>query len=392
MTENMAALRLEGEALQEKLVSYRRTLHRYPELKMDCPRTEAQIAAWLEALGAEDIRTGIGGRGVSCVIRGEMPGKCLGLRADCDGLPIKEETVLPFASENGNMHACGHDAHTAMAIGAAELLLKHKSELKGSVKVFFQPFEEGDGGAKAMLKDGIFTDPKVDAVIGMHNGCNIGSSYVSGDILVTPEPTSANIFAYKAVFHGTGGHVCWANESVNPVYMACEAALAIRDLKPADSRAVNAVTIIEGGVRNNVIPDTCAIEGSIRSFDRTEHLRMRDSARRTAESIAKKYGGSVEFITSIDLMNTVNDRTMYESFRETADRIYPEQGCRLLDPVPLIGEDFARYTDVVPGFYFMLCGRKKDAQYPHHSPKFDLDEAILAKGAVLLTAFALSWQ
>lgn len=392
MSIDLKALRTEGERLQEKLVSYRRTLHQYPELKMDCPWTEEKIASYLEAMGAEEIRRGIGGHGVCCVIRGAQSGKCLGIRADCDGLPIQEETGLPFASKNGNMHACGHDAHTAMALGAAELLIRHKQELKGCVKVFFQPYEEGDGGASRMIADGVLDNPHVDAVIGLHNGCNINAPYVSGDILVTPNPTSANIFAYKAIFHGTGAHVCWSHESVNPVYMACEATLKIRDLLPAGSRAINAITIIQGGMRNNIIPDICSIDGSIRSFDRAEHLIMRDGARKVAKEIAKKYGGSVDFITNIDLMNTVIDRDMFESFCIVADRLYPEQGCRRLDPVPMIGEDFARYTAVVPGLYFMLCGKKKGAQYPHHSSKFDLDEAILSKGSSLLASFALTWQ
>lgn len=392
MSMDLDALRAEGEALQDKLVSYRRELHRHPELKMDCPWTEGKIVEYLNAIGAEEIRTGIGGHGVCCVIRGSLPGRCLGIRADCDGLPVREETGLPFASVNGNMHACGHDAHTAIALGAAELLIENKAEIKGCVKVFFQPYEEGDGGASRMIADGLLENPHVDAVIGLHNGCNLNAPYVSGDILVTPEPTSANIFAYKATFHGTGGHVCWSHESVNPVYMACEAALRIRDLLPEGSRAINTVTVIQGGVRNNIIPDTCSIEGSIRSFDRAEHLLMRDGAEKIAEEAAGKYGGSVEFTTSIDLMNTVNDKDIYETFCSVADRVYPEQGCRLLEPVPMIGEDFARYTDVVPGFYFMLCGKKKDARYPHHSSKFDLDESILSKGAVLMAAFALNWQ
>lgn len=392
MDFDLKILRTESEALQDKLVSYRRVLHEHPELKMECPWTEEKIVSYLKVIGAEEIRKGIGGHGVCCVIRGAYPGKCLGIRADCDGLPIREETGLPFASVNGNMHACGHDAHTAMALGAAELLIRHKQDLKGCVKVFFQPFEEGDGGASRMIADGVLENPHVDAVIGLHNGCNINAPYVSGDILVTPEPTSANIFAYKAVFHGTGAHVCWSHESINPVYMACEATLKIRDLLPPGSRSINAVTIIQGGVRNNIIPDTCTIEGSIRSFDRAEHLLLRDGAKKVVEEIAKKYGGSFDFITNIDLMNTVNDRAMFESFCTMANRMYPEQGCRLLDPVPMIGEDFARYTVLIPGLYFMLCAKKKDAKYPHHNPKFDLDEAVFSKGSALLAGYALTWQ
>lgn len=349
------ALKKRGEELQSTIVAYRRALHAYPELKMDTPQTEAQIVRFLEEMGVDEIQKGVGGHGVSAMIRGELPGKCLAIRADCDGLPIREETGLPFASMNGNMHACGHDSHTAMALGAARLLLERKDIIKGSVKLIFQPYEEGDRGASLMMADGVLENPKVDGIIALHNHGTAGDGRTAGDVLATPEPVSANIFAYQATFHGTGAHVCLSHQSVNPVYMACEAVMRIKDILPETSEAINAVTVIQGGVRNNIIPETCVIEGSIRSFDDEEQRMIRAEAMRIIDEVAAKYGGTVETQVNIDLMSTRIDRSMYDAFVHTVHTVYPEDEIYSPNPRQFIGEDFARFADRIPALYFFLC-------------------------------------
>ncbi len=389
---NLSGIKEYGESLQPELVAIRRCFHAHPELRMDTPWTESRIVDYLRSFGIQDIHQGIGGHGVAAMICGEKDGKCLGIRADCDGLPIKEETGLPFASTNGSRHACGHDAHTAIALGTAKILQQFKKNLSGTVKIFFQPYEEGDGGAKLMIADGILEDPHIDAIIGMHNGCNIGSPFHAGDILVTEKATSANIFAYRATFSGTGGHVCWSNSLTNPVYMACEAVLRIKNIRKTDPRTINAVTIIQGGVRNNVIPDNCVIEGSIRSFDRIEQDRLKEEMKKIVSAVADGSGGSVSLETTIDLMETRTDKCLLDGFRRMVMEVYPKEGYKELDPVPMIGEDFARYADRIPGLYYMICGRPEGSQYPHHSSKFDLDENILSKGSILMAAFALTWK
>ncbi|MBQ6546254.1 MAG: amidohydrolase [Lachnospiraceae bacterium] len=396
MDKVLSTLRQEGESLQEKLVGYRRTLHACPELRMETPLTEAAIISYLRGIGIEKITAGVGGHGVTALIEGKLPGKCLAIRADCDGLPIREETDLPYASQNGNMHACGHDFHSAALLGAAELILWHTEELRGTVKLIFQPYEEGDGGAKRMIADGVLKVPQVDAIIGFHNGCHIDRDYRAGDVLVTEQSASANIFAYRAVFHGTGGHVCLSRTSVNPVYAACEAVVKIRELAKAHPDAVCAVTVVQGGVRNNVIPEVCVIEGSIRSFDREEHQIMRDRVRRIIEEAggadAASHGTGTDFEPTIDLMSTKNDAALYGKFCRVTKKLYPESGWKRYEPVPMIGEDFARYAYRIPGFYFMLCAKPDGARYPHHHPKFILDETVLHKASVLLAGFALEWQ
>lgn len=392
MALNEKELRREGEALQEKLVGYRRTLHACPELKMETPVTEETVVRFLREAGLPEITANVGGHGVTAMIRSGKPGPCLALRSDMDGLPIPEETGLPFASKNGNMHACGHDFHMAALLGAAELLFRHRTELPGDVKLIFQPYEEGDGGAKQMIAAGVLEDPKVDAILGFHNACIIDRDYRPGDVLVTPEATTANIFAFSAEYKGNGGHVCLSASRINPVYAAAEAISGIRALALRHPSAIVAVTVCHGGVRNNIIPETCLIEGSLRSFDRNEQALLRKEALSVLNDAAVSTGADVEVRTTIDVMSTKNDRRLYEKFCRITEKTYPESGVLPLDPVPFIGEDFARYADLVPGYHFYLSARPEGSPHPQHNPKFDVDESVLSKAAVLLAAFALHWQ
>lgn len=392
MEKNTAfAIRRRGEELLGDIIRWRRALHSIPELRMETVETEALIIEFLREIGVKDIRSHVGGHGVCAVIQGELPGKCLAIRADCDGLPIREETGLPFASQNGNMHACGHDSHTAMALGAAKLLMENRHLLKGCVKFIFQPYEEGDGGARLMIDDGILKDPDVDAIIGLHNHCTPDEDYLLGDVLVTSEPISAYIYAYEATFSGTTSHVCLANRAKNPVYMACRAVSEIAAMA-GDEETVNAVCMIHGGVRNNIIPNTCTIAGSMRAFDRGRHELMRGQVSDILHDSARFFGGEVEITTTIDLMGTDIDKALHDRFLTTVNGIYPDRGYVALKERDLIGEDFARYANVVPAMYFKLHTKPDGECYPLHHPKFDVNERVLHKGSILFAAFALDWQ
>ena len=334
-----------SQELSSQIVHWRRDLHAMPELRMDTPKTEAYIAQALRELGAEDIRTGVGGHGVTAMIRGALPGKTLAIRADCDGLPIHEETGLPFASQNGNMHACGHDAHTAMALGAAKLLLRQRHRLQGNVKLIFQPFEEGDGGAKAMLADGVLEG--VDAIIALHNHVTPDEDYRPGDILVIPGQTSANIFAYEATFRGPGGHVAHSRSIHNPVHAACGAVAQIAQLPEPGPETVNAVTVVSGGTRNNILPMECTIAGSVRAFDPTLQSTMRSQVLSILQDC-----GAAEVKTTIDVMSTAIDPALLERFCQVTNTLFPERGWQSLKKRDMIGEDFARYAQKVPGMFF----------------------------------------
>lgn len=388
----LIAIRKRGDEVKNDIITWRRILHEIPELRMETPKTEAEIIKILRQIGVTDIRSGVGGHGVCAVINGEHEGKCLAIRADCDGLPIEEETGLEFSSGNGNMHACGHDAHTAIVLGAAKLLMENRQNLKGSVKLIFQPYEEGDGGAKLMIADGVLKNPDVDAIIALHNHCTPNNDYHLGDVLVTNEAISANIYAYEATFYGTTSHICLANSAKNPVYMACDAVSKISKLSQNHNESINAVSMIHGGVRNNIISDTCTISGSIRAFDRDEHTALKERVWDILKESAEAFGGKVDIKTTIDLMSTKIDANLYNSFCNAAKAIYPERGCVTLKERELIGEDFARFADVIPGMYFKLHTKPKHTCYPLHHPKFDVDEAVLHKGSVLFACFAIMWQ
>ncbi len=388
----IVSIRKRGEEIKNEIIAWRRIFHKIPELRMDTPKTESQIIKILKDIGVTDIRSGIGGHGVCAVIKGESDGKCLAVRADCDGLPIKEETGLSFASDNGNMHACGHDAHTAMVLGAAKLLMENRQLLKGRIKLIFQPYEEGDGGAKLMIKDDVLKNPDVDAIIALHNHCTPNEDYMPGDVLVTSEPISANIYSYEAIFRGTASHICLANSANNAVYMASDAVSKIARLQSTDAEVVNAVSMIHGGVRNNIISDTCSISGSIRAFDRKKHKLIKEKVWNILNESAKAFGGEVEIKTTIDLMGTDIDAELYNSFCETVNVIYPKRGCIKLKERELIGEDFARFANTVPGMYFKLHTKPKDTCYPLHHPKFDVNEDVLHNGSVVFAVFGLMWQ
>ena len=387
-----ASLRNRGDEILDDIIRWRRTLHSIPELRMDTPKTEALILEFLHEIGVKDIRHHVGGHGICATIQGELPGKCLAIRADCDGLPIKEETALPFASQNGNMHACGHDSHTAMALGAAKLLIEKRHLLKGCVKFIFQPYEEGDGGARLMINDGAMKNPDVDAIIALHNHCTPDEDYIPGDVLVTSKPISANIYAYEATFQGTASHVCLSDKAKNPIYMACDAVSKIAAMQESAGETVNAVSMVHGGVRNNIIPDKCTISGSIRAFDKAEHEVIKQKVFDIIHDSARSFGGRADISTAIDLMGTEIDKKLFDIFCNTVNRVYPERKCIMLKERELIGEDFARFANIIPAMYFKLHTKPNGQCYPLHHPKFDVNESVLNKGSVLFAAFALAWQ
>ena len=389
--------RNEAEMIRDRIIGWRRAFHEIPELQDEILRTEALIAETLRSVGIEEIRTGVGGHGVTAVIRGALPGKCLAIRADCDALPIREETGLPFASQNGCMHACGHDAHLAMALGAAALLWARREELRGTVKFIFQPYEEGGRGALQMIRDGVLEDPKVDNMIALHIGNIMGMEYESGDVVVTPAPSSANIYGFRATFRGNGTHLASLEQGIDPLPMASRAVLLLREMnqekKVRGEHFAAAVTMVHGGVRNNIVPDECTVEGSIRSFDRRKHLDFIARFQEECRLIAEESGGTVRFETVTDVPCTENDPALYRRFSAVAASVVAPEHLKTLETAPLMGEDFACFSEKVPSFYFYYCSKPENGPcYPHHHPKFDINEADLPLGSALFTEFALHWQ
>ena len=383
------SIKNQAESFSQEIVNLRRQFHKIPELKMDTVLTEELIVKTLKDYGVDDIRQGVGGHGVVAVIRGDLAGKTIAIRSDCDGLPVTEETNLPFKSTNGNMHACGHDAHTAIALGAVKLILQNKHNLKGSVKFIFQPYEEGDGGAKLMIADGVLENPKIDEIIAMHVHVKPNDNYLLGDILISYKPTSAGIYAYQAIFKGEQSHVCNSLTAVNSIHAACTAVAEIAKISKQSPEVINAVTIINGGVRNNIIPEVCAISGSIRSFNDKLHKESISKVHSILNAVAKDLGCQVEIKATIDLSPMKIDKSVYERFKNVVNVMYPERNAVELEERDLIGEDFARFSNLVPSTHFFFHAKPNGEYYPLHSPKFDLNENVLYKASAVLVGFAL---
>lgn len=387
-----------AKQIENDIIKWRREFHKCPELKMDMDLTEKLIIKILGEIGITDIRTGIGGTGIAAMIYGDLPGKCLGIRADCDGLPVKEETGLPFASTNGNMHACGHDAHTAMALGAAKIIYENRSKLRGSVKMIFQPYEEGDGGARAMIADGVMENPKVDAMIALHTG-NIfdRGSINAGSLAWHPVSMSFCITAYRVKFKGVGSHVSTPQFSNDPVVAACYAVTQIQSIvsRNADPSVptVAAVTTIHGGVRNNIIPDECVIEGSIRTPNDEAQKKVWERLVTICKGVGESMGVEVEPEIVFDLNSTKIDAEMLAIFKRISTKIVEPEQVQEITQVTPSGEDFARFTKLVPSLYIFHCSKFNDKpNYPHHNPKFDIDEQYLWSGTAYFAQFAFDWQ
>jgi amidohydrolase len=374
--------------LEEELIALRRDFHRKPELGFEETRTRDAVIAYLGELGLEVHQ--MGGTGVTALLRGAQPGKTVLLRADMDALPVKEETGLSFASqEEGKMHACGHDGHMAMLLAAAKVLTRMRAELKGNVKFVFQPNEE-DAGAYAMLDAGVMSDPKVDAVFGLH----LWSQLPSGVIDIVDGPHMAASHYFFLTVRGKGGHAGFAHESIDPIYAATN---LVQSIQAVQTREINAldpavlmVTEFHAGSNMTTVPDAVEIKGSIRFLyeggeeviERFERIVQHTcAAHRVEYDLRYKVGNR---LLSNDprvaaLARSAAEETLGDSEKVTS-------GLRTM-----AGDDFSDYLQEAPGAYAFLGINNPEvgADYPHHHPRFTIDEAVLPKGAELHVRTAL---
>ncbi|MFA6748228.1 MAG: M20 family metallopeptidase [Aminobacterium sp.] len=389
----------EAKAILSEIIEWRRHIHANPELGLETPETEAYIVQALEGMGfpSTSIRKGIGGHGVAALLEGDEPGPVLAIRADCDALPIKEETGLPFAATNGCMHACAHDVHTAMALGAAQLLMKHRHELKGSVKFIFQPAEENVVGAKAMIDDGVLENPKVDALIGLHSGL-LWKGYAAGEIGYSHGGMMASADRFLITLKGKGGHGATPHLTADPIVMAghliCRLQTILsREVNPVDP-GVLTIGRVTGGSAYNIIPGECVLEGTVRVLDVETRKMMEERIRELAESTAASMRGEavVEYIPGPPPV--INDSAMTDKLLATVAEVLGEEKAKEI-PEPSMGaEDVAYFLERVPGTFFFHAGSnpEKGQTYPHHNSKFDIDEDTLWIGSALFAHFALNWQ
>lgn len=367
------------------VIADRRDFHENPELGYQEVRTAGIVADRLRSLGVEDIRTGIAPTGVTGLIRGAKPGNgpTVLLRADMDALPILEENEVEYVSRNpGVMHACGHDAHTAMLLGTARILQDLRDEFSGTVKLLFQPAEElPPGGAKPMIDAGVMEDPKVDAAFGIH----ISQDTPVGQINVRSGPAMAAADRFRIVVHGKGGHGAQPDNSIDPIVIAAQIIMALqtlvsRTIDPTEE-AVVTVGTMHAGIAFNVIPDTAEMGGTVRTFNAKNRDLLEQRIGEIASGIATALGGWVEYAYTRGYPATVNDAEMSQLVREEAAKVVGEDS--VVEPAMMMGaEDFSYFLEEVPGCYWFVGSQnpERGLVWGHHHPRFDLDEAAMAVG------------
>jgi amidohydrolase len=369
-----------------RATAIRREIHRHPELGFEEHNTQAIVERELDALGIEHRRAAQ--TGVVGVVRGALPGHVSGLRADMDALPITEDSGEPCTSEiAGKMHACGHDSHTAMLLGAARVLQESRATLHGAVVLLFQPAEEGPGGAKPMLDEGALDDPKVEAVTMLH----VDSRLATGTIGITPGPVNAAADEFHLTIRGKGGHGAYPHKAVDVIPCAAAMILALQNIaaRETDPLAPIVVTVgtIEGGYRNNVIADRVTMTGTLRTQDSAVREAATAKLRRIVDGVAAAYGAHAHIEMLLGYPAVVNDVALAESFTQ----YMREHGVEVERPAPTMGgEDFAYFAQRVPGVLVRLGIYNEAVGSVHsgHSPQFRLDEGAIPTGIETLVAFA----
>jgi amidohydrolase len=404
-------VRKRASDVEQKVIQWRRDIHQHPELGDQETRTAKVVADHLRGLSLDEVRTGVGGTGVVGVLKGAKPGRVVALRADMDALPIQEPPGLPFAStakqqylgkEVPVMHACGHDAHTAMLMGVAEVLAGMKDELPGTVLFVFQPAEEGSSvvtpasgkswGAKRMLEEGAFKDPKPQAVFGLHV-----MPGPLGQISYRTGPTTASSDDLGIVVTGKQGHGGMPWNTIDPITTSAQVIVGLQTVvsRRADltaSPVVVTVGTINGGSRANVVPETVNMSGTIRTYD--EHVREQvgRDVRLTAEKIAESAGAKADVRITKMYPPTVNDEGLAAQMGAVLNRAADGQVAEA--PPSGATEDFSLFAEAAPGLYAFLGVTPRDQDpataAPNHNPKFFVDESALVVGTRTMASLAVN--
>ncbi len=395
-----------AQELEAQVIEWRRDFHQNPELSNREFETAKKIAAHLESLGME-VQTGVAKTGVVGILKGNNPGKVVALRADIDALPVTERNDLPFKSivkteflgtQTGVMHACGHDTHTAILMGVAEILSKNKDKINGTVKFIFQPAEEGpppgeEGGASVMIKEGVLENPNVDAIFGLH----INSGTPVGTLRYKPEGTMAAVerFVINVKGKGTHGSAPWSG--VDPILISAKIidglqTIISRESKLVDGAAVITVGKITSGVRFNIIPETAEMIGTVRTLDPDMKELILKRMNEMVPAIAEAFGGTATIEFQNNTAITYNDPELTSQMLPTLQKVAGKDKVEL-QKATTGGEDFSFFQEKIPGFYFFLGGQppgSKDAA-PHHTPDFFIDESGMLLGVKVMSQLALDY-
>ena len=388
MTPPPVAEILVPRKVMQDVLELRRDIHAHPELGFEEVRTAGIVADRLRRLGYE-VRTGIAQTGVLGILRTGRPGRTVLLRADMDALPVQERSGLPFASTiNGKMHACGHDGHVAILLGAAGMIAQRKDALCGTIVLCFQPAEEGRGGAAAMVAEGILDDPHVDVVYGLH----VWSEYQNGVILTRPGPMMAASDSIEITIKGSGGHGAQPNHTIDPIVTAAQFISTVqtvvsRKLDPLEPTVIT-IGAVHGGTAHNVIPDDVQMLGTVRTFNE----ELRDVMAAKIESVLRGCCESAKATYDYTYLRrypvTSNHAHEAAYVSELARRTLGESNVAE-QPKIMGAEDFSFLLAQRPGCFFFL-GAQIDPQVdtPHHSPRFVIDESAFENGVRMMVALA----
>ena len=390
-------------AIAEKVTAWRHDIHSHPELSFQETRTAKLVADHLRSLGL-DVQAGVGGNGVVGILRGGKPGPVVALRADMDALPVVEQVNVPYKSTvrttyNGQnvgvMHACGHDMHTAILMGTAEVLAGMKANIPGTVKFFFQPAEESPpvGGAGPMIAAGVMDNPKVDAVFGLHVGPG-----VIGHVSANVGGITAAADAWKVIVHGRQTHGAFPSNGVDPIVIGAQIVLAYqtiisRQVDLTTAPAVLTVGAFNGGLRENIIPDSVVMIGTLRTYDAAMRIAIQERMVRTAEGIAKSAGGTADVTVVNGYDITKNDTLLTERMIPTLKRVVGAENFSIGRP-SAAGEDFSRFAVLAPGMFFNLGVTPVGVDSRgavNHSPLFQGDDRALPIGVRLMSSLALDY-
>ncbi|RXZ81185.1 amidohydrolase [Paenibacillaceae bacterium] len=378
--------------LKPQLVAWRRDFHQHPETGFKEFRTAAIVAEHLRSLGLE-VETNVGKTGVVALLRGKQPGPTIGLRADMDALPIQDEKSVIYCSKHpGTAHLCGHDAHTSMLMGAAQLLTKLGQPEKGNIKFIFQPAEEGLAGAKAMIDDGLLENPKVDAVAGLH----VFPRLSTGRFSVTNGDAFASADAIEITIIGKGGHAARPHETVDAIAVSAQVISALQHIasRLIDPLEPVVVTIgkIEGGSMGTAIASEVKMTGTVRTLSASVRKQIPELLHQVIGGITQSFGAEYKLNFGMGYPVVHNNEEMVRLFATTSELLFKEKRWEYVKP-STGGEDFAFYAERVPGVFFRLgaSNDQADTRYPLHHPKFDLDEEALPLGTAMLSAMALSY-
>jgi len=389
----MENLKADIQSLKSELIELRRDFHAYPELGFQEFKTADRVEAYLKDLGLKPER--IATTGVTAFLEGKKDGPTILLRADMDALPIQEENNVPYKSRNnGIMHACGHDAHMAMLLGAAKICAGMRDRLEGNIKFLFQPNEEV-AGAEILIEQGAMENPGVDAAVGIH----IWSPLESGLIGVQAGAVMATMDVFKITVQGRGGHTGYPESAVDPIIAAANIVSNVQTIQTRKVSLMKPTVImfgkISGGTKNNIIPDEVVLEGTIRYLYDSDTPGEDNPPKlldHLVKTVCRTHGCSYELEVMRENTAVINDKNMVEIARRAA-RDVTENADAVVEHASMAGEDFAAYAARVPGvFIFLGTGNpEKESNYPHHNPRFNIDEDTLPLGVELYIRSAIEY-